>query len=115
LTIDVKTAPWRENSGISRGIPWVEPNVCQWYAVRHGRESWVRRTRKQDPSGEEKIASGSDGSGKEAGLLSVRNVDPDLNVFKFAPELQRDEGKDAGSRTGVHQNYFLFPADKSYV
>ena len=38
-------------------------------------------TRKYDPSGEENIALGSDGSGKEAGLLSVRNVDPDLTTF----------------------------------
>jgi len=35
-------------------------------------------TRKYDPSGEENIALGSDGSGKEAALLSVKNVDRDL-------------------------------------
>lgn len=56
---------------------------------------------RQDPSGDESIELGSDGSCEEAGLPNGERRDKP-RAREIIPELQRDEGKDTGLCSGVH-------------
>ena len=65
--------------------------------------------RRQEPSGDENMALGGDGSCKEAGLPGVRYVHANYQD-RNTPKLHRNERKDSGVSPRVYENHFLSPA-----
>ena len=72
-------------------------------------------TRRQEPSGDENIALGGDGSCKEAGLDEVINNVPGAYKTKIAPELECDEGEHPSLITGIYQHHLFVPTNEGRV
>ena len=64
---------------------------------------------RQEPSGDENMALGGDGSCTEAGLQGDE-IDTPKSPRPNTPELHRNERKDPSSSARVYENHFLGPA-----
>ena len=72
-------------------------------------------TKRQEPSGDENIALGGDGSCKEAGLDGVVNNVPGTYKTEIAPELECDKGEYPSLITRVYQHHLFVPAYEGHV